>query len=120
MNTSTITTHTIDATGKHLGRVASEVAYLLLGKDRTDAVRNVAAPVRVEVQNVSKLAITEKKRAQKEYDRYTGYPGGRRVLNMEKLIEKKGYTEVFRKAVYGMLPNNKLRAVRMKKLIISE
>ncbi len=113
-------TVTIDATGKRVGRVASEVAIVLLGKDRTDQVRHLPAPVHVTVTNAGKLSIDEKKRIQKEYDRYTGYPGGRRVLSMEKLIEKKGYSEVLRKAVYGMLPGNKLRAVRMKNLTISE
>ena len=113
-------TFTIDAKGKRLGRVATEVAHILLGKHRTDAVRNIPAPVAVTITNASKLLIDEKKRQQKEYDRYTGYPGGRRVLSMEKLIDKKGYTEILRKAVYGMLPSNRLRAVRMKNLTISE
>jgi large subunit ribosomal protein L13 len=117
---NTITTHTIDATGKRLGRLSSEVSAFLIGKDRTDAVRNVVAPVKVHVTNVSKLFIDEKKRDQKEYDRYSGYPDGRHVLKMKQVIAKKGHKEIFRKAVYGMLPNNKLRAVRMKNLLISE
>ena len=112
--------HNIDASGKRLGRVASEVAALLIGKDRTDAVRHQVAPVEVIVEHAANLMIEEKKRMQTEYDRYSGYPGGRSVLTMQKLIEKKGYSEVLRKAIYGMLPSNRLRAPRMKKLIIIE
>lgn len=117
---TTSDTHTIDANGKRLGRVASEAAHLLMGKHRTDVVRHQVLPVSVHIEHASKLTIDEKKREQKKYDRYTGYPGGRRVLSMEKMIDKKGYAEIVRKAVYGMLPSNKLRAVRMKQLTISE
>jgi large subunit ribosomal protein L13 len=112
--------HTIDARGKRLGRVATEAAHLLMGKHRTDAARNVVAPVTVTIENASKLLIDEKKRNQKKYDRYSGYPDGRSELTMTQLAEKKGYREVVRKAVYGMLPGNKLRAKRMKQLTISE
>lgn len=112
--------HTIDASGKRLGRLATEVATLLIGKHRTDVTRNVVSPVKVTVEHASKLLINEKKRLQTEYDWYSGYPDGRRVLSMQKLIARKGYAELVRKAVYGMLPSNKLRAVRMKKLTISE
>ncbi len=112
--------HTIDAQGKRLGRVATEVAHLLMGKNRTDAVRHQAAPVQVTVENASKLFIDERKRAQKTYQRYSGYPGGLRREPMSQVIAKKGYREILRKAVYGMLPNNRLRAVRMKNLTILE
>ena len=120
MNTAEIETYTIDAAGKRLGRLASEVSSLLIGKNRTDVVRNQVPPVRVTVENASKLTIGEKKREQTIYDQYSGYPGGRSEISMEKLIEKKGYSEVLRKAIYGMLPSNRLRAERMKKLTISE
>lgn len=113
-------THSVDATGKRLGRVASTVAVALMGKDRPDASRHIVAPVCVEVTHASRLIIDEKKRVQTKYDRYSGYPDGRHILSMRQLIERKGYRELLRKAVYGMLPNNKLRAVRMKKLHISE
>ena len=112
--------HTIDAAGKRLGRVATEVATLLMGKHKPDAVKNTVASVEVTVENVRKLHISEKKREDKKYVRYTGYPGGLREMSMDKLIEKKGFSEVFRKAVYGMLPSNRLRAKRMKNLIVSE
>ncbi len=111
---------TIDANGKRLGRVATEVATLLMGKHRSDVTRHMVIPVEVHVTNVRKLLLTEEKREGKKYVRYTGYPGGLRTLTMQKLIERKGYGEVFKKAVYGMLPHNRLRSVRMKNLIVSE
>lgn len=118
--TTTIDSITIDAAGKRLGRVASEAAHALLGKHRTDAVKHTVAPVRVAVTNVSRLAIEERKQKGTSYDRYSGYPDGRRELTMEKLIKLKGKTEIMRQAVYGMLPGNRLRAPRMKLLTISE
>ena len=113
-------THTIDASGKKLGRVASEASSILMGKNLTTFARNKYHFIKVHIQNVSKADISEKKRVEKTYDRYTGYPGGRRVETAEKVIATKGYTELFRKAIYGMLPSNKLRSRIMKNLIISE
>ncbi len=112
--------HVIDASGKRLGRVATEVATILMGKHKADAVKNTVAPVEVKVEHVSKLLIDEKKRNEKEYTHYTGHPGGLRKISMQKLIEKKGFSEVFKKAVYGMLPSNRLRSQRMKNLIVTE
>jgi large subunit ribosomal protein L13 len=113
-------TFTIDAKGQRLGRVASSIAALLMGKHRTDVARHKLAGVAVTVKNASKLLISERKMTSKEYQRYSGYPGGLRTLSMEKLVEQKGYAEVLRKAVYGMLPGNRLRAQRMKSLTIEE
>ena len=116
----TIITHEIDVTGERLGRVATKIAIFLMGKDRADVVRNQTAPVKVVVKNASKLLIDEKKRLQKTYVRYSGYPGGQKTATMRKVISDKGYAEVLRRAVYGMLPSNRLRALRMKQLDISE
>lgn len=120
----TTTTNTdnriIDASGKRLGRVASEIAAVLIGKDRTDVTRNAISDVSVTVTNASKLFIDEKKRGQKEYDWYSGYPGGRRTLSLAQLIARAGHAEVLRKAVHGMLPHNRLRARRMKQLTIND
>jgi large subunit ribosomal protein L13 len=112
--------HTIDASGQRLGRVASEIASLLMGKHRPDASRHIAKPIFVKVTNASKLLIDERKRTQKTYQRYSGYPGGLRTLKLTQVVAQKGYREVLSMAVYGMLPSNRLRAVRMKKLDISE
>ena len=113
-------THTIDASGKRLGRVATSVAALLLGKHRTDVTRHKKAEVAVKVVNAGKLLVDERKLTTKEYQRYSGYPGGLRRLSMQQLVTEKGYAEALRKAVHGMLPGNRLRAQRMKSLTIEE
>ncbi|PCI20651.1 50S ribosomal protein L13 [Candidatus Wolfebacteria bacterium] len=112
--------HTLDANGKSLGRTATQAAVLLMGKDRPDFEKNKVSGNKVHITNTSKASINPKKLKSVEYVRYSGYPGGQKFETMEKVIEKKGYSEVFRKAVYGMLPANRLRALLMKNLIISE
>lgn len=111
-------THTVDAKGKRLGRVASQVAHVLLGKDQTDFAKNTVANVSVTVENVNDLDISEKKRTTKIYDRYSGFHGGRKEETLEELIAKKGTGEALKKAVYNMLPANRLRKDRMKNLEI--
>jgi large subunit ribosomal protein L13 len=108
--------YTVDATDRPIGRVATEAASILLGKHSTEFTRNNVAPVRVTVANSSKLKISEKKRSQKDYQRYSGYPGGLKIQSLQDLINKKGYEEVLRKDIYGMLPGNRLRAERMKRV----
>ncbi|MEK7514614.1 MAG: uL13 family ribosomal protein [Patescibacteria group bacterium] len=112
--------YTLDAKGKKLGRVASEAAKILLGKDKSDFMKNTVALVKVKVVNASGLLITEKKKCEKTYARYSGYPGGLRHESLEDIIEKKGCKAALWEAVYGMLPGNKLRTPRLKNLIISE
>ncbi len=112
--------HTIDAAGKKLGRVASQAAIHLLGKDQVNFVRNRAVGGNVEIINASKIDVSEKKLSQKQYDRYSGYPGGLKSPTMRDVIAKKGYKEIFTLAIYGMLPSNKLRAKIMKNLSIKE
>jgi len=112
--------YNLDATGEKLGRLATKVATLLMGKNISDFEKNTIANVKVNVNNISKLDISKKKKEQKEYSRYSGYPGGRKVERMEKVIEKKGEAELMRRAVRGMLPANKLRAKLMKNLIIKK
>lgn len=112
--------HTIDATNKSMGRVASEAAKLLMGKNTAEFVRNAAPKVSVEITNVSKARISGKKLDTKEYKKYSGYPGGLKTFSMRKVVDDKGFKEVFRKAVYGMLPQNKLKSKMMKNLTISE
>jgi len=113
-------TYKVDAKGKKLGRLASEIAVLLMGKKEPEFARNKVAEVQVEVENVSAMDISEKKKKTKIYDRYSGYPGGRKEFPMEKVIKDKGYGAVLKNAVYGMLPKNKLRDRMMKNLIINE
>ena len=64
--------------------------------------------------------IDAKKRENKTYQSYSGYPGGRREWKLDAEIKKKGYGEVFRKAITGMLPGNKLRPLMLKNLVIEE
>ncbi len=113
-------TYTIDATNKKIGRVASQAATYLMGKNLTSFARNEAPKVTVTITNTSKADIHEKKRKEKEYVSYSGYPGGIITQTLEKMVEKKGYSEVFRNAVYGMLPSNKLKTIMMKNLVITE
>ena len=110
----------IDAQNKKLGRVATLIASMLMGKDRTDFVKNAIPDVRVVVINTSKLDITAKKKAQTTYTTYSGYPGGIKTKNMKKVESDKGLKEALRIAVKGMLPKNKLRDRMMKNLIITE
>ena len=111
---------TFDATGKRLGRLATEIATVLNGKNSPEYAPNRMPNVRVEVSNASRLRLTEAKKKGKIYDRYTGYFGGRREQTLADLIEKKGYRTAVEYAVYGMLPSNRLRSEKMKRLHIQD
>lgn len=100
----------IDAQNKKLGRVASEVAMVLMGKDTPAYARNIAPEVEVEVINASKLDINETRASGKTYRTYSGFPGGQKVETLSKLIDRKGHAEALKRAVKGMLPDNKLKA----------
>lgn len=110
----------LNADGKKLGRVSSEAAKLLIGKGTPEFVRNKTALVKVKVENAAKLAIDERRLAGVTHQRYSGYPGGRTVLTGKAVMEKKGYGELIRHAVWGMLPKNKLRSRMFKNLIVTE
>lgn len=110
--------HSIDATDKSPGRLATQIVKILCGKTRPDYDPSKEGSDIVEVKNVDKMRITGKKLEQKIYYRHTGYPGGLKKETMQKVIEKKGMAEVLRRAVWGMLPKNKLRKKRMKRLKI--
>ncbi len=110
----------IDAGNKTVGRVASEAAIFLMGKNKVNYQRNTAPNVKVFVDNVSKARISLKKLRGKRYHYHTGHPGGYKPQTMEKIIEKRGRKEVFRKAIYNMLPKNKLRAIMLKNLVITD
>lgn len=112
--------YTLDAQEKSIGRVATEAAVVLMGKNTPSYKPNIAPDVSVRIVNASKANISEKKKGQKTYERYSGYPGGLKSSTMGEVIEKKGYEEVFRMAVKGMLPKNKLQSIMMKNLIVEE
>lgn len=110
-------THVIDATNRVLGRLASEVAILLRGKHKPDFAPHKDIGDFVMVKNVRNLKITGKKMEQKKYFHHSGFLGGVKFTPLEKLF-KENPAEVFKRAVYGMLPKNKLRAKMIKRLKI--
>lgn len=114
------TTHTIDAEGKTLGRVASAAAKFLMGKTTPDYVANKVADVKVTIINASKTKTTEARMKETLHERYSGFPGGFKTATNEEIITKKGWASLYELAVYGMLPANKLRPLMMKRLTINE
>lgn len=110
----------INAKGKKLGRVASQAAVFLIGKNLTNQQRNLVPDVIVKITNASKLQIDSKKKKEKEYASFSGYPGGLKKESMEKLIDRKGWSEILKLAIYGMLPFNKLRSKMLHNLTITE
>jgi large subunit ribosomal protein L13 len=112
--------YTIDATNKPLGRVATEVAALLNGKNTTDFAKNIVTQVKVEVINASKIKVTGNKMKSVTHKRYSGFPGGLKTPSLQMVADKKGYRELVIHAVNGMLPKNKLQDVRMKNLVVTE
>jgi len=97
----------VDAENETLGRLASKVAYILRGKDKTNFTPHVDTGDNVIIINAEKVKLTGKKMEEKEYVRHTGYPGGQRFATPKMLMNTKP-TEVVRMAVSGMLPKNKL------------
>lgn len=112
--------YTVDATGESLGRLATKVASILNGKNTVDFVKNKVAPVTVEVINASKIKVTGNKMNDVVHKNFSGYPGGLKQTPLVRVVEKKGYAELIRHSVKGMLPKNKLQDIRMKNLTISE
>jgi len=105
----------IDANGKTLGRVATEVARILRGKHKAIYTPHVDTGDHVIVINAAKVKVTGKKYTDKLYYRHTGYPGGIKVTNFADLLRRKPQ-QVIEKAVWGMLPHNRLGRRVFKKL----
>lgn len=97
----------VDAENQVLGRLCSRIAFLLRGKHKTNFTPHVDCGDQVIVINAEKVRLTGKKWTEKEYVRYTGYPGGQRFATPEELLRKHP-TRLVEKGVYGMLPKNKL------------
>lgn len=108
-------THKIDATEKVLGRLAVQIAVLLRGKNKVDFVPHKDMGDFVIVENIKNIKFTGKKSDKKIYYHHTGYMGGLKEISLKKLFEKNP-DEVLKKAVYGMLPKNKLRPIQIKRL----
>ena len=107
--------HVIDASDKTLGRLATEVARLLMGKHKPIICRNLDTGDFVVVINADKIRVTGNKAKQKLYYRHSGYPGGLKSISLEKMMQTNP-TRVIEYAVKGMLPHNRLGAKMMKKL----
>ena len=105
----------IDAKGKKIGRVASQAAVLLMGKNLVNQVRNSIPDVSVKIANASKLQIDAKKKTEKDYASFSGYPGGITSTTLKEKLEKKP-EDVVRIAVRGMLAPNRLRRLIMRRL----
>ncbi|MDA1316422.1 MAG: 50S ribosomal protein L13 [bacterium] len=111
--------HLVDMEGKTLGRETTHVSTLLQGKEKRNYAPYIDNGDHVVVINASKVSVTGKKLADKEYDTYSGYPGGRRTVSLGQALLRDS-RKVIRYAVSGMLPKNKLRDVRLSRLHIYE
>jgi large subunit ribosomal protein L13 len=107
--------YVVDATNEVLGRLSSKVAKILRGKNKPDFTPHVDCGDNVIIINAEKIRLTGSKMSDKEYIRYTGYPGGQRVELAEDIL-KKDPTRLIEKAVKGMLPKNKLADAVIKNL----
>jgi large subunit ribosomal protein L13 len=107
--------HVIDAADQVLGRLATRVARLLIGKHKPIFTRNLDTGDYVVIINADKIRVTGDKAKQKVYYRHSGYPGGLKAITYEKLMETKP-TRIIEHAVKGMLPHTKLGNSMMKKL----
>lgn len=105
----------VDAANQPVGRLASNIAYLLRGKHKPDFTPHVDCGDNVVVINADKVRFTGKKWTDKEYVRYTGYPGGKRVETPREVLRR--FPErIVEKAVWGMLPKNRLGRAIFKNL----
>ncbi|MEX0918163.1 MAG: uL13 family ribosomal protein [Candidatus Paceibacterota bacterium] len=111
--------YVIDATGKRLGKIATEAASVLNGKNSAQFAKNVVAPVVVKIENASKMDINEKRQTE-IFQTYSGYPSGQRSETLIHLATRLGYAEVLRRTIKGMLPKNKLQKLRLQNLIVTE
>ena len=110
-------THLINAQDQILGRLAVKIAVILRGKDQTVFAYNVANDAKVIVYNTDEIRFSGKKFNQKKYYSHSGYPGGIKERSL-KIVFEKDSGEVLRKAVWGMLPKNRLRSRIFKNLKI--
>jgi large subunit ribosomal protein L13 len=105
----------VDAEGKTLGRLATQIADALRGKRKPEYTPHVDTGDFVVVINAAKIVVTGNKRTDKIYYRHSGYPGGIRSRTLNDMLERRP-EEVIRKAVKGMLPRNRLARQQINKL----
>ena len=109
--------HLFDAEGKILGRLATEIALILRGKNKVDFTPHIDAGDFVVVINTDKVRVTGNKASGKIYHRYSGYPGGITSITFEDQLAKDS-RKIIQGAVYGMLSKNKIRNRMMTRLLI--
>lgn len=109
--------HKIDVADRSVGRVATEIAMFLRGKNKPEYMPNVDNGDIVEVFNINKFKFTGKKLDQKKYYKYSGYPGGLKETKLGELYKEES-GEVLKRAVREMLPATRLRKGMLKRLII--
>lgn len=109
--------HHIDVKDQTLGRIATDIAKILMGKSKAYFVRNLDCGDYVVVTNAKLIKVTGRKEEQKNYYRHSGYPGGFRVETLKELRGRKP-EDIIVHAVKGMLPQNKLRATMLKRLFV--
>ncbi len=107
--------HVVDIKGRTLGRVATEIAVMLMGKKKPYFVRNLDCGDHVVVINAKDVGVTGKKELDKKYYRHSGYPGGFKSETLGELRMRKP-EEIIKEAVKGMLPQNRLRDRMLKRL----
>lgn len=107
--------HTLDATDKVLGRLATQVAALLMGKSKPYFVRHLDCGDFVTITGAKGVRVTGNKLKQKNYTTFSGYPGGLKRIALKDMINKNPEKVIFN-AVVGMLPDNKLKKFWVKRL----
>jgi len=107
--------YVVDAEGKTLGRLATQIADALRGKRKPEYTPHCDTGDFVVVVNAEKITVTGKKLTDKRYYRHTGYPGGIRSRTLAEMLDRRP-EEVLRKAVQGMLPRNRLARQQLRKL----
>jgi large subunit ribosomal protein L13 len=105
----------VDATGLTLGRLATQIANTLRGKNKPEFTPHCDVGDFVVVVNAERIAVTGKKLDEKRYYRHSGYPGGLRSRTLSEMLERRP-EEVIRKAVRGMLPRSRLGRAQLRKL----
>ncbi len=105
----------VDAEGKTLGRLATQIADMLRGKNKPEYTPHIDTGDFVVVVNAEKIRVSGKKLTEKVYYRHTGYPGGLRTRTLEEQLERRP-EEVIRNSVKGMLPRTKLGRAQLRKL----
>ena len=107
--------HLVDAKGQILGRMASQIARLLMGKHKPNYASHMDMGDHVVVINAKTVKVTGRKKKQKVYQKHSGYPGGFKEVKYEKWL-KESPRKIVEHAVAGMLPKNRLQTPRLRRM----